>query len=1189
MRKFTSVVALFVTVSVVHADEWRTYRHDTRRSGASSGAVPIDEPTVAFRTYLGGTLRSDAFVDVDVDGDGRVELLYVSGGRVAAKRGDNVALWESPIVPVDKILGFADFDEDGREDLILMRRYQLPSRLLVMSTLDGSILWELPAEASDRFGGVRVHDFDGDGHLDIYFGTGQCGTGQTAPPGVVYTFCDASGCGYDRAAPLWTLTPGTPSGDPGGNCGAGGDVADIDGDGVAELILPWEYSELPIYRASTGTRVDALPRFAAGNYNRGATGVVPFQLDADPELEIIAHIDSFTANQGARRLAVFDHNGSSMQLLWEVVGPDRANDRVIFDRGTAVADLNGDGSVEVVVSTRIGGTPWTTTIRDALTGTVRATLDNEILSGVVDVDADGSPEIITRSGDGTRAWSYDGTASELWRVADRTPMTWVDARLGASTTHQTRLVTLQLDDDPALEIVLGESGIDGFIAIEAYDADSGDSIGSFRAVDGTTVVRVAPVGPMTRDYPQLVAVQSDGYALILDRDLNVTNRVEDGEFVEPGMRIGGFFTGVQTHFPAPLIGRCADGLSILVPTSRGSLERYDASSANALSAPVRLDSIARTRWSTFMEIDGSDPLELVTYEGSDVVIRSCRSGVRELRRITGLAPTSFIDGPLPAVGPSSAAEIVVTRQHAGGLLSYARVDVTTSITRWSTTPLLASWGPGNHISSASADLDGDGVDDLVTVQNGARVYDGAAGTQRWASPSFMAGGVPLVTNMDADPQLEVFAHGAWQAAHALDTDGSTIWTRDGEIENRTFAAEVRCGGTPTFVHGELGRADIYATRGSDGSELAHRVLIAGESYAPSLAPIDAPPAIVGHVTAVASLGSSGAPAVLVGNVDGWLYALDPCTLEKRWTLDLRYPVGAPVVGDVDDDGDDDLIVSVADGYLYGITEAAYEEVNVRDVVPGMPAADIDEINTRDTLYAAWDRVPGATSYIVSVFTEFGSEIRFPNAREVGLVTEATLTELPLVLGGRYVVAVQAVGPEGPGIEGRSDGVVVVDTEGPTASISAAPNPAWPMAGIEPTITARCDDSVGLASLVMRLQWPDGRTQVLREILDVASTSASESITWNGVDPSDGAQAPAGIYTALVECTDREGAVGVSNASLELDPDAMPPADGGSSPDAGPGSGGGDPGCACRTTGASSHLSALAFLWLVSRRRRSARL
>ena len=46
--------------------------------------------------------------------------------------------------------------------------------------------------------------------------------------------------------------------------------------------------------------------------------------------------------------------------------------------------------------------------------------------------------------------------------------------------------------------------------------------------------------------------------------------------------------------------------------------------------------------------------------------------------------------------------------------------------------------------------------------------------------------------------------------------------------------------------------------------------------------------------------------MLVGSTDGYLYALDPCTLERIWSLNLRYPVGEAVVGDATGDGADDL-------------------------------------------------------------------------------------------------------------------------------------------------------------------------------------------------------------------------------------------------------------------------------------------
>src|SRR5262245_48006170 len=112
-------LALLAAPRDVRAQEWPMFRHDALRTGASDAIVSIDEPALLFRRYLGGALTGAQVLVHDVDGDGVNEVIYVSGGRVVAKRGDNVALWESDILPVDTLWAVVDFDRDGEDELLL--------------------------------------------------------------------------------------------------------------------------------------------------------------------------------------------------------------------------------------------------------------------------------------------------------------------------------------------------------------------------------------------------------------------------------------------------------------------------------------------------------------------------------------------------------------------------------------------------------------------------------------------------------------------------------------------------------------------------------------------------------------------------------------------------------------------------------------------------------------------------------------------------------------------------------------------------------------------------------------------------------------------------------------------------------------------------------------------------------------
>jgi hypothetical protein len=211
---------------------------------------------------------------------------------------------------------------------------------------------------------------------------------------------------------------------------------------------------------------------------------------------------------------------------------------------------------------------------------------------------------------------------------------------------------------------------------------------------------------------------------------------------------------------------------------------------------------------------------------------------------------------------------------------------------------------------------------------------------------------------------------------------------------------------------------------------------------------------------------------------------------------------------------------------------------------------------------------------VGVFTESGTEVRFPNFRDVGAVTEATLDTLPLRVGQRYVVAVQAVGPAGPGAEGRSDGVRVTDTQGPRASVAVSPDPSWPVGGVEPTLTGACSDLVGLRRVRVEALDVSGAV-LLATVADVDAAGAPERSAggrWGGT-AMDGTTVSAGDYLARVTCVDLEGREAQATATFTLDPSAGPPASdaGVPGPDAGrrvPAAAD-ESGCGCRTAGAAA--------------------
>jgi len=171
-------------------------------------------------------------------------------------------------------------------------------------------------------------------------------------------------------------------------------VRDIEGDLVDEIIVgEGQWGSVIAYKPTTWAQT-----FNHQNPEHGVSAVAVGQLDADPELEVI--FGAGLTSSGADLLQVFDAGFDHVQFASiDARGPHSA---------TMVADLDGDGKRELV---------W-------------ATLDTTSIHN--------GPSLIIADAE---------TGDELRRI-DGVMMPWAD-------NPGLRLLTANLDADPALEIVIG--------------------------------------------------------------------------------------------------------------------------------------------------------------------------------------------------------------------------------------------------------------------------------------------------------------------------------------------------------------------------------------------------------------------------------------------------------------------------------------------------------------------------------------------------------------------------------------------------------------------------------------------------------------------------------------------------------------------------------------------------------------
>jgi outer membrane protein assembly factor BamB len=207
-------------------------------------------------------------------------------------------------------------------------------------------------------------------------------------------------------------------------------VGDFDGDGSPEVaVLP--FHELLLFDARTG-RVKDRVRFT-DTRSYGFFGVYDF--DRDGRSEFLVQADF------SKHIDVLGFREGRLQLLWQRnIEPDISNPRKILRVGPApVADVDGDGRSEVLASVfnDAGDQRWHLTIHDALTGRVMADLPDEVLAGTIDVDGNGTNELLTTHARGAGVPEFgtisifswkEGSPRKLWQQ-DRAGWQFIDVPL----------------------------------------------------------------------------------------------------------------------------------------------------------------------------------------------------------------------------------------------------------------------------------------------------------------------------------------------------------------------------------------------------------------------------------------------------------------------------------------------------------------------------------------------------------------------------------------------------------------------------------------------------------------------------------------------------------------------------------------------------------------------------------------
>ena len=358
----------------------------------------------------------------DADGDGKPEILTGSapGAQLNLYRKRETG-WESRQLldhaassGPGMVLGvrIVDLDSDGKPEVLAgTGAHDESTAWLHVLHTDGETATDVistraPQNTSAYTHGLGTADLDGDGVLEII--SAYCGHGE------VIRYDVSPGATGIQSRKVLQLS------------GSGEDalIADVDGDGRKELILSNGFREdaarveIHDFDPLTGDPV-ATPRVVLSGYDGHAAfyaSLAVGDLDGDGRGELIV---AWKAEQDVNRatLIAYHVSGTTAAVAYVLTHEDQDLDLGYFEKMMAVADIDGDGKQELILSTRGDGSTegiasnhlgHVYSYQVTATGQVRreqiVDFNQDLVESswlaVGDADGEGKPELVLATGKG---------------------------------------------------------------------------------------------------------------------------------------------------------------------------------------------------------------------------------------------------------------------------------------------------------------------------------------------------------------------------------------------------------------------------------------------------------------------------------------------------------------------------------------------------------------------------------------------------------------------------------------------------------------------------------------------------------------------------------------------------------------------------------------------------------------------
>lgn len=1101
------------------------------------GPGGLAHATVRAELAVGAAVRDPALWVGDLDGDaaGSHERVVARGGRVALIDADGAERWRTGLTAAWGVLAVADFDGDGRAEVVT----RSDRDVFVYDGVGGDLRWTLPLDLFDleapRVGvqEVRVLDVTGDGLPDLYLTDAGCSrSGQGF--GAVISFTD------DPAGALVARIQGPRFN---GRCTRWNTFGDVDGDGRPELLVN-DAVGLQVFDPRTGDRLACGE--VSGAVTAGIYPNLPLPTDAGEDRLVFEadHVARLGLQDGP--VARCPDDARSFRPRWRVALGGTAR-----PEGSVVVDVDGDGLPDLLTSVRRAGDDvWQVVALSGADGGVLFTREDAVLLGGARLGPEDALTLALRSPPGDVAGRFGELL--LARLADD------GLRLVDGPSLPGAALVLPAQDPPERSeefpapLVVGEA-----LAVLRADPARPDAVAALElwTLDGRVAQRPLEGEPGAvrgacghrPDCAHAALARPDGVVEVLDAALQPVGDAAGARLLAGAVSVyvaddasllavapDGRAMGLDWQAAAPVAWSAAAGLNASGRPLGATLAPREDAPDQLLLGHVEPGALGwralgaddgQPRWTHLLPASAVASLAAPTpIPPLDLVVRHDRLIGDAPPPLGDCARETIEDGAFPPT-PECVGVRWVPRQ-------LTAIDQATGACRWRTVlrPQVNCGVPGNNLQLTYAlghlYLTGsenvrriDPLTGEVTAQitredvaDASRLFGGWVRPTGAAPPLVRIGGLGPPDALDVDlayrgsaPNVEGQRLQGWLIEDIVVAAGE-LW----------MTPEV---GLP--IH-RYGLADDLPLRGTFA-------LRAGALEAD--AAVEAAYPDVTSMQRVDALLGAEAPGLALTTDEGILYALDPAGA-LVFARAFEVGVGRPRFGNLDDDAGLELAVPTTDGRLLVLDEPAPPgPLAAWDVPCGAgptcdPADDIDATFDATTLCVEWLPLPddaAVVGYEVRVLGENGALVR--DWAPAGADTRtAAVGGLALVPGQAYTVEVRAVGAEGPPTRPTSsDGVVVINEAPPEVSVRAD-RATLDIQGVEPvTLTLEGRDDDRLAGWSLAVLSVEGRLVRRLGAGPLADPEVRVVRAWDAFDQAKTRVAP-GRYRVVGAVVDRAGNV-----------------------------------------------------------------